>query len=84
MSPSGKATGFDPVIRWFESSHPSQNKQVAIFGDFFFCLQAIMTVRVQVFKNAQIFTSHGPATSKYPYFTIILLWNTSILSPKAE
>ena len=24
VSPSGKATGFDPVIRWFESSHPSQ------------------------------------------------------------
>ena len=27
-SPSGKATGFDPVIRWFESSRPSQVVQV--------------------------------------------------------
>ena len=25
VSPSGKATGFDPVIRWFESSHPSHS-----------------------------------------------------------
>ena len=25
MSPSGKATGFDPVMRRFESYHPSQN-----------------------------------------------------------
>ena len=24
-SPSGKATGFDPVMRWFESSRPSQS-----------------------------------------------------------
>ena len=24
MSPSGKATVFDTVIRWFESSHPNQ------------------------------------------------------------
>ena len=23
MWPSGKATGFDPVIRWFKSTHPS-------------------------------------------------------------
>ncbi len=23
VSPSGKAAGFDPAIRWFESSHPS-------------------------------------------------------------
>src|SRR5690606_35199615 len=23
VSPSGKAQGFDPCIRWFESSHPS-------------------------------------------------------------
>ncbi len=23
MSPSGKATDFDSVMRWFESSHPS-------------------------------------------------------------
>ena len=31
MSPSGKATDFDSVIRWFESSHPSQEKrQVSI------------------------------------------------------
>ena len=24
VSPSGKAQGFDPCMRWFESSHPSQ------------------------------------------------------------
>lgn len=23
VSPSGKASGFDPDMRWFESSHPS-------------------------------------------------------------
>lgn len=27
MSPSGKATGFGPVIRRFESCHPSQNQK---------------------------------------------------------
>ena len=26
VSPSGKATGFDPVMRWFESSYPSHIK----------------------------------------------------------
>ena len=32
VSPSGKATDSDSVIRWFESSYPSQNR--AIFSDF--------------------------------------------------
>ena len=27
MSPSGKAPDFDSGIRWFESSHPSQNSE---------------------------------------------------------
>ena len=36
LSPSGKATGFDPVIRWFESSQPSQSKKSVRQGGFFY------------------------------------------------
>ena len=38
LSPSGKATGFDPVIRWFESSQPSQNQKPPFIGGFCFVL----------------------------------------------
>ena len=41
-----------------------------------------MKVRVLTFKNVQIFTLHGPAIQKYPYFTTTFLFDTPILSQK--
>ena len=35
VSPSGKATVFDTVIRWFESSYPNQIKNTVREGGFF-------------------------------------------------
>ena len=32
VSPSGKATVFDTVIRWFESSHPNQKRAISSVG----------------------------------------------------
>ena len=36
MSPSGKATGFGPVIRRFDPCHPSQNKNESLLSFFYF------------------------------------------------
>ena len=35
VSPSGKATDSDSVIRWFESSHPSHEKAPVYRGHFY-------------------------------------------------
>ncbi len=82
VSPSGKATGFDPVIRWFESSHPSQNRQVARNSDFFFILQALNMVRVQCFSKSPFFSPTRTHISKNPYFTMLLSWDVKILSQR--
>ena len=84
VSPSGKATGFDPVIRWFESSHPSQNRQVAIFSDFFFYLQALNMVRVLCFSKSSFFSLTRTHISKNPYFTMLLSWDVNFLSQREE
>ena len=74
LSPSGKATVFDTVIRWFESSQPSQNRQVAIFSDFFFILQVLILVRVQCFSKRLFFSPTRTQNPKKPYFTMLLSW----------
>lgn len=38
MSPSGKAHGFGPCIRGFESLHPSQDKNTGLVLVFLSCL----------------------------------------------
>ena len=40
-------------------------------GGFFFCLQVFIAVRVQAFKNAQIFTPHGLLWVDYNYINTI-------------
>ena len=39
MSPSGKATGFGPVIRRFESCHPSQKNKIESLLSYFVFLR---------------------------------------------
>ena len=84
LSPSGKATVFDTVIRWFESSQPSQNKQVARNSDFFFILQALNLVRVQCFSKSSFFSPTRTQNPKKPYFTIVLSWDVKFLSEKEK
>ena len=84
MSPSGKAADSDSAIRWFESSHPSQNRQVAIFSDFFVILQSLNLVRVQCFSKDLFFSPTRTHVSKNPYFTMLLSWDVKILSQREE
>lgn len=51
VSPSGKATVFGIVIRWFESSHPSQVEQLPFWRLFFYVWLDFELVRVNVFEN---------------------------------
>ena len=82
LSPSGKATVFDTVIRWFESSQPSQNRQVARNSDFFFILQSLILVRVQCFSKSSFFSPTRTHISKNPLFSLLLSWDVKILSQR--
>ena len=84
LSPSGKAPVFDTGIRWFESSQPSQNRQVARNSDFFFYLQSLTPVRVQSFSKSSFFSPTRTHISKNPYFTMLLSWDVKILSQRLQ
>ena len=82
VSPSGKATVFDTVIRWFESSYPSQNRQVARNSDLFIILQALNLVRVQTFLKHLFFSLTRTIFSKKPLFSMLLSRDVNFLSQR--
>ena len=53
MWPSGKAPGFGPGIRGFESLHPSQSRNHPFMGGFYFVWKHSTSVLCVGFEQAQ-------------------------------
>ena len=62
----------------------SQNRQVAIFSDFFVILQSLILVRVQRFSKSLFFSPTRTHISKKPLFSMFLCWDVKILSQREE